>query len=635
MVDLFQLLYDTTAIVAYLVLPVAIFAALFLLAWERGLEGDLVGFGKRTFLLLLVGGVIGYLANLPFFTWNGSVLMVNVGGALLPVAVSLVVLDQRILPGRTRELALFLGMLTLAVSATLVALVELPTRLGLVGFLACFALSGALLVALRRRAVPAPRLGSTVDAVAPFVLVALGIWGTYLTTAVVPEVGIVSTFPDYLVAPLLIALAAVGLRWPRRDAPALAFAASTLGVLIGADILHQPQLFQAPAFLGSIGGAGPLDLVFLSGPFALGVALVVDVLLRRTTGPSAHGAEKAPSARPFGPVRGSEARFYEGLHAYSEGRYAEVAPAVVRTLDRDLAETRRALGLPEAPAATGLEPLPVHPFLSADLANLRQVAQEPPGTTVREDARRALVTGFLVQRGFLGLLGRRLALVGDRVKAFLVDLLVAFLPSIPALYLILRLLHLDVNSVTASPYTSIGYLAAISWIGAWPFLIYALLEWRYGVTPGKRLLDLVVVGPDGGRPSMLSALARNVPKLLPLAALSLTLGIGLPFAFQTTPISVGASVALVIIGAGVFISGLIGLVSVWAMRVSPRRQRLGDVLGSSMVWTRTPPHVPGILMAAGSPTVSPPAAPWPPREAPAAPPSPLGGPMGPPPLQPW
>ena len=151
MVDLFQLLYDTTAIVAYLVLPVAIFAALFLLAWERGLEGDLVGFGKRTFLLLLVGGVIGYLANLPFFTWNGSVLMVNVGGALLPVAVSLVVLDQRILPGRTRELALFLGMLTLAVSATLVALVELPTRLGLVGFLACFALSGALLVALRRR----------------------------------------------------------------------------------------------------------------------------------------------------------------------------------------------------------------------------------------------------------------------------------------------------------------------------------------------------------------------------------------------------------------------------------------------------------------------------------------------------
>ncbi len=598
MVDPFQLFYDSTSLFAYLVLPFALFGGLFLLAWDRGLSGEALGFGKRTFLLLLVGGVVGSLGNLPFFAWNDSVLMVNVGGGLIPVTLSLVLLDRRLLPGKNLDLLAFVSGLLVSIAATLVLLVRLPSApsaLPTVGFLVGFGLGGGALLLARRHLLPDPAKPGLWDALAAFGLVAVGVWGTYLTTQVLVGTGIVSVFPFYLIAPGIIGVASVAARWPRADAPALAYATSTLGVLIGADILHQPQLFQAPAFLGSIGGAGPMDLVFLSGPFALGVALLLGLALRRGEHPTARPEAEGERTFAFGPLRGSEARFQPGLQAYAEGRYGEVAPLVLKTLERDVSETRAAVGLPPAAPELGLEPLTTHPLLAADLANLRRLSLSRPSGP--EDARRALVAGFLVQRGLLEVLGRRLATVGARAKAFGVDLLITSALAIPLLYLVLLWGNLDLISAL----TSIAYLGAISALGAWPFAVYAAMEWAWGVTPGKHLMGITVVGPDGGSPTLLASLARNGPKLLPLFVLSLGLGLGVAYAATTAPLSLGLLLGISVIALALGGVAVLGVVSLVVLVSNRRRQRLGDILAGTMVWNRVPPWA-AFVVASASPT---------------------------------
>lgn len=77
-----------------------------------------------------------------------------------------------------------------------------------------------------------------------------------------------------------------------------------------------------------------------------------------------------------------------------------------------------------------------------------------------------------------------------------------------------------------------GALQAATWQAAWPFLAgYALLSlpWhvagvasRWQASPGKCVFGLIVVGPEGSRPTMARAIARHLA-----AALSwLTLNIG-------------------------------------------------------------------------------------------------------------
>lgn len=70
-----------------------------------------------------------------------------------------------------------------------------------------------------------------------------------------------------LVAPLAAALFSVVLN-PELAAP-LAYIGGTLGVLIGADLLHLGSIRKLGAPMASIGGAGSFDGIFLSGMLAV------------------------------------------------------------------------------------------------------------------------------------------------------------------------------------------------------------------------------------------------------------------------------------------------------------------------------------------------------------------------------
>jgi uncharacterized membrane protein len=87
----------------------------------------------------------------------------------------------------------------------------------------------------------------------------------YYSAQIVPGIGIQM---NALVAPLTAAMTALLLTGGAGAAP-IAFAGGILGTLIGADLLHLPEIERMTPGVLSIGGAGVFDGIALCGLFAL------------------------------------------------------------------------------------------------------------------------------------------------------------------------------------------------------------------------------------------------------------------------------------------------------------------------------------------------------------------------------
>ncbi len=105
---------------------------------------------------------------------------------------------------------------------------------------------------------------SSVPASRTLIATALVSTACYWSSRPLPGVGIGIPF---LVAPLSAALVAILLA-PDQSAP-LAYISGTLGVLIGADLLHLGDVHKLGAPLASIGGAGTFDGIFITGIVAV------------------------------------------------------------------------------------------------------------------------------------------------------------------------------------------------------------------------------------------------------------------------------------------------------------------------------------------------------------------------------
>jgi uncharacterized membrane protein len=193
-----------------------------------------LGFSGGTILLIIIAILAGSFINIPVTRIKGArkpeyvfrnrfgriydmhdsedtVVAVNVGGAVIPVLISLY---------------LFLNV---AISASL-----FPDPAAVI----LAALAGICIVA----------------------------GATHAAARVVPGLGI--TTPFY-VAPLVALLCAIVLEFSNPMAgPVIAFVAGTLGTLVGADLLNVRYLGRIGAPMVSIGGAGTFDGIFLSGVLA-------------------------------------------------------------------------------------------------------------------------------------------------------------------------------------------------------------------------------------------------------------------------------------------------------------------------------------------------------------------------------
>ncbi len=602
-VDPIQLGSDILQNVAVLGTTPLLWLLVALIVWEDPERARAAGLGRNTFWLLLPMALLGSLADLPLFAWTGNILAVNIGGGAIPILLSVSLLYRRV-EGSGRFLATFLAGFAVQSGASFGLLFLFPPAGPVLSAAVGLAIATpAVVVALVTLGEPhaAARLDLRRSA-ALLGLTGIALYLTFLTTQALPGYGIVSNFPEYMAAPVLVGVLGVlfapsvfALDRPR--GLALGYAAATFGVLVGADLLRQPPLYGGTnPQIYAIGGAGVLDLLYLTGLIALAVGyFTLRVLEARA--PSSPVAVVPPASDltpPDGPLRAA-------LLAAQAGRPAEAIP-----LARDAARTaaRRARLLwgvaepPEgAPTWTGL---PVPPWVDADQRNLEALARDPPFDP-REGVRAFLAGRWLVHFG-QQLAGRRFGTLGRRVGAFLLDLLVLTVPAAIVWYYLALGSGPTIDSVLANrPFNA----AVLGYIGL-SFVYFVLGEAAFSTTVGKRLLGLRVRDRRLGGVELLPVLVRDLPKLLPLWAVANTLAVAMAIIAVGTGLAGGTAglatgggflpnVGIVLfLGAAAAIGvGIPGLVSVLFIRASPERQRLGDYLaGTWVIRAATPAPVP-------------------------------------------
>jgi len=619
-VDPYQLASDIVVNTVSLALPALLWVLLFLIAWEHAPFAESIGLGRRAFWLLLPGAIFASFGLVPIAPVSTDWVAVSLAGALFPLLVGLLAFG-RAAPPRARSLSWYL--LLLAIAGGVLFVLVLPAAAGISqavasSFRVSEYIGNEFVVAIAALAISA-----TVGAVAwaspnsalrrvafLFVLTCSVLVGTFVASSAIPGVGITEAFPFYLIAPIavgFIASIAAGRVFPDGEAFAIptAFLASTFGVALGADLLREPPLYgTGPSGVYTIGGAGVLDLVYLSGLFAFGAAYLGHRLLGRSWDPVGPSLSVAPSpptallARAF--REGLDGQLTESIHDSAEGSRAAAEQA------------RRLLGLPPSTDGRPWQGLPVPGWLVADQANLDASARAGSGDG-REGFRAWRTARSLVLVGHdLGL--QRFGTIGARAAAFAIDLLVVTLPAAALWTAMLVTMH---GGLTAA-LTNVPFNAAIYGFIAWSFLYFVLAETFYGTTVGKRLLGLEVRERSFEAPSGLSALVRNTTTIPVLTVVGIGVAIALAFGLKA-----GSSTALVLAGVSLpvgifalvgvlaFVFGGVALLGVGAVVViaaTAERQRLGDLWAGTWVVRRlapTPPTSGAVPTGAVSPPTPP------------------------------
>ena len=418
-------------------------------------------------------------------------------------------------------------------------------------------------------------------------LVSLTLVVTYLTTAAAPGTGIISEFPYYLLAPVLGGgLAVLGMRRltdrPAYEGFGLGYVASTLGVLIGADVLHQPPLYQPAAnAIYAIGGAGLLDLLYLTGLLALAASFLSFSLLRRAK----WAVAPAPLADPW-PLTPA-GRLRRSLELFLKGQFSASAHEATQAVRDSRASARALVGLPTTEfSGHPWTELGAPPWVDGDQTNLDAVSVR---TDIgARDAWRAHVTARHLVRLARQLGRRRFGTHLRRSVAFLVDLGLLVAPAIGVWWFL--------ATRSAGPIADVlgdsVFNAAVYGFATYAFLYFVIAEYAFGSTLGKHLLRLRVRDRALRPPRAVTVVVRDLPKLIPLTiigaggAVATLLAVRGGFAAANTagvdlPSTLFALLNLVaVIAFGVLVCGA---VSVIAIHASHENQRLGDYLAGTWV----------------------------------------------------
>ncbi len=604
MVDWPTTLWETAALVADYGLPALLWLFLYLLAFERREFAERLGFGRLSFWLIGLGAVLATVALLPLAPIGPDILAVSLGGGIFPLAVGAVALGRTFARGR-RDLGLYLGLLTLvgAVLLATVLIVPVGTTQTLAVLAVSLAAGGAaagFVGAGPDRALRAPIAGALILTLAVAV-------ATFAASTPTAGSGISELFPIYLLPPLGAGVAAV-LAWdgvhpgPTGGALALAYAATGFGVLLGADVLREPPLYQSGyAGVYAIGGAGVFDLLYLSPLVALAVAYLVHRLLGRGVRPEDGGAPlPTPPGRP-------SALLQSAGRARADGDPRRSIAAALQGAREAEAQARRLSGAGPPDPARPWGGLAVPPWVAADAANLDALARAPE--LGPRDVDRALIAAAGQVYVGSAVARERFASVGARLAAFLLDLAILTVPAA----LVWGYLALSTPGSLVALFDAPAFLAATYGYVALAFLYFGLTSYWGGRTVGKRALHLIVTSRSLGRPGLLASFVRESTKLVVLsllgigAALSVSLLLrGGALAGGTTPAGIAlpadlaAFLSLAATTAGLVT--LIGTVGLLMVAVTDDRQRLGDVLAGTWVIRDRPvppPPAPATPTAAG------------------------------------
>jgi uncharacterized RDD family membrane protein YckC len=581
--------------VAFLAATPLLWLFLYLFAWVDKDRARAAGFGRMTFWLLVGGGVLGLLGELPILPIGQYILGINIAGGVIPLVLSGLFL-ARLAPDGAPSARTFLVLLAVETAVSLLASIFVPSLSWFVVLDAAVAVA-LLGIAVLKDTAPGKVFASTLALVSGTIVI------TFLATQSEPGFGITSQFPFYLLAPIGVGVVAVALaerlHLESMAGLPLAYASATIGVLIGADVLRQPPLYGpgAGAFY-VIGGAGPEDLLYLSGLIAVASAWAF--------------ARAVQASRPI-PQRGTPAgtRSPEDLLRNSLNVAMAGDPALAVRLAGEAAESgvgraRLLLGAPPPPPDAPWSGLRVPAWIELDHRNLRALVDSPERRP--RDAARAWWTARWLVR-----LGRevsmsRFARVGPRFAASTLDVVVLTTPAA----VVWVMLVLATHGSAASLLDGAAYNAAAIGFAAWAYVYFVVAETGFGTTLGKRVFGLAVTDRSLHRPTVVPAMLRNAPKLLPLVVVG-EAGADLVFLVLRGTASLGFTgsplipdLALLTIFAFLLVLG-VGLptaAGALTMSLTAERQRVGDLLAGTWVVTARPPPTavpPGAAAVPGVP----------------------------------
>ncbi len=381
-----------------LLLPLVLLAGLLAAYVTRRGMFQAIGLSRQEIGLVAIGPFAAMLFDVPVFIYRDYFLAFNVGGAVVPIVLSLHL--------------------------------------------------------IRKHDVGLPRLVAGVGLVAA---------ASFMVTRVT-AMGVVASFPFYLLPSILAALLALLLASRRSVAsPGYSYAIATLGVVIGADFFHLPEIFSEP-FMGSVGGAGLYDMVYIAGLLSLCLVL-----------PFMHRGIKRRPARSRDP--------HMLLASARSARDRETARHLAA---RAVREKLTWLGYP-------CDVQVVRRLLGQAAGHDFTLLQNRPVTSAG-DARAAVTTSRLLLDALDKLERRRYASALRRTGAFLLDAaILGFLSLLPAL----------LSSFNVATMFFVFFFSM-------QLLYFTGLEWAAGITVGKGLLGLAVTDERGGTPDFMAAFTRNV-----------------------------------------------------------------------------------------------------------------------------
>ena len=600
MVDPFQLATDIVGNSISLLIPAALWAVLFLVAWEHGPFAESIGFGRKAFWLLLPGALCGSLGFFPIAPVSTDWVAVSFAGAVFPLLVGLLAFG-RVASPRARSLSLYL--LLLAVEGGLLFVLVLPATAGLSQAFATplgttAYVGNDLVVAVAATLLTAVVGAWALSSADPlhrrvgflFALTSAALVITFAAAEAIPGVGITESFPVFLLPPVVVGL--FGTLWagrvfPKEEAFAIptAFLGSTFGVLLGADLLRQPPLYgTGPSGLYTIGGAGVLDLVYISGLLAFVTAYAVHL---------AQGRPLVPVGSPLpSTVPSPTARLVRAFRSGVGGHLSESVHEADGASLAAASQARHLLGLAPAPDGRPWAGLPVPGWIVADQANLDASARA--GTMDGRDGFRSWRTASWLVMVAHELGSRRFGTLAARCAAFGTDLAVVTAPAV----LLWAGILLAIPGGLDAAVSNVGFNAAIFGFIAWAFLYFVLTETFLGTTLGKRLLGLEVRDRSLGEPSGLSSLVRNSTVLPLLSVVGIGVALALALLLKTGSSGyaslVGVSVPVglfALVGVLALVFGgvaLLGAGAVILIAVTSERQRLGDLWAGTWVVRRMP-----------------------------------------------
>lgn len=188
-----------------------------------------LGLSPSMVFWLLILTLVGSLVNIPLTTLGSQEIVAQ-------QVITYFGMRVRLPPARLRQqtvLAVNVGGALIPAALSLFLFFKITTRIGLSWGL--LAVLGIVTLVMYNLARPIRGLGIAVPGLVPPILAALGAW---------------------LLCP------------PEFRAPC-AYIASTMGTLIGADLLKLGEMTKLGAPVASIGGAGTFDAIFLSGIIAV------------------------------------------------------------------------------------------------------------------------------------------------------------------------------------------------------------------------------------------------------------------------------------------------------------------------------------------------------------------------------